>query len=432
MLLIREEPSGGHGASIWSSPCPPPLITGAHLHSNPFVREIRWNMDNCGATNKNQYVCGAASIAGALGVCDAMLIDFMKAGHTKFQPDYTARHTAGRFNSKDTFNPAQWLQHCQHYASACFYDGSMLRTWKEATTELFRSVNRISSYHSFYLVADDSKMELQPLEDGSVDRMADYMEKDKGEFYSHDALVKEIQKLKARSLPPVLQAVREGRFHGIGAGRTSHAGNPQLFPPNVKQLRKVRLFKRLHQTDGTWIEQSSYQKTQEVSAFCAAISKAVPYNQSRIPGQCEKPYWGQRAQNIIDQYAKYVPPQFVEDEFSLSTSGCSGRLTVATMQFIHPRTLFVADSEADALQAEAAAAEGQEADAIESNDTTAATTKYTHSVHGPVILEACGGAGGVRMKKKHDLKKLADQIGLEVKQVKYGIKKLVASGDLID
>ena len=49
-----------------------------------------------------------------------------------------------------------------------------------------------------------------------------------------------------------------------------------------------------------------------------------------------------------------------------------------------------------------------------------------------MILEACGGAGGVRMKKKHDLKKLADQIGLEVKQVKYGIKKLVASGDLID
>ena len=421
LLLMRceAEPSGG-GSSYSAGEL---SVTGTHLHPNPFVREIRWNMDNCGATNKNQYVFGSVSIAASLAVVDAVMIDFMKAGHTKFQPDYTARHTAGRFNSEDTFNCAQWLQHCQHYASACFYDGSMLRTWKEAAPEVFRSVHQINSYHSFYLVADDCEMQLEPLAPSTVDCMADYLEKEKGEFYSHDSLVAEIQKLKARSLPGVIQAVRENRFHGVGAGRMR--GDPQFFPPNVKQLRKVRLFKRLHQTDGIWIEQSSYQKSQDLSVFCVAVSKAIPYKESTIPGQCQKPYWGQRQQNIIDQYAKYVPAQFVEDEFNLSTSGCSSRLTAAAMEFIHPQTLVVAASEAAAM-------EGQQVDADGSDNDAPAATKYTHSVHGPLILEACGGAGSTKLKKKDEIKKLADQLGLEYKQVKYGLTKLVASGDLID
>ena len=40
-----------------------------------------------------------------------------------------------------------------------------------------------------------------------------------------------------------------------------------------------------------------------------------------------KPYWGQRMQNIKDQYAKFVPPKYVEDEFELADAGCSGILS---------------------------------------------------------------------------------------------------------
>ena len=82
-------------------------------------------------------------------------------------------------------------------------------------------------------------------------------------------------------------------------------------------------------------------KTKEPAAFCAAMQKAVPYLQSKIIGQCKKPYWGQRQQNIKEQYSKYVPPKFVEDEFQLSKAGCSNNIPEATAQFLHPHTLAV-------------------------------------------------------------------------------------------
>ena len=169
-----------------------------------------------------------------------------------------------------------------------------------------------------------------------------------------------------------------------------------------------------------------------LDSFCVALSKVIPYSQSQFPGQCEKPYWGQRAQNSIDQYAKYVPPEFVEDGYSLSTTGCSGRSTQEIMQFIHPRTLVVATSAEGAREPPEAAAGGDASgDITEECTPVTPAGKYNHNVHVPLIIDACGGAGSAQMRSKNDIKKLADQMNLEFKQVKYGIAKLVKSGDLL-
>ena len=119
---------------------------------SPLIRSIRQQMDNCVATNKNQMVIGSQALLVACGILDAFRDDFMKAGHTKFDCDATARQTAGGFRTSDIYNPAMWNHNCQRYATACFYDHHLLRTWKEVQPVLFHAVRNITIYHSFLLL----------------------------------------------------------------------------------------------------------------------------------------------------------------------------------------------------------------------------------------------------------------------------------------
>ena len=174
------------------------------LIPHAIIRELLHQMDNCCGTNKNQYVYGGPSLLVALGILDAITVEFMKVGHTKFEPDMTARHTAGSFNRNDVYNPGMWNDICQQYASSCFYDGSMLRTWKESTVELFRPVDHITRYRSFLFLADDGELDMLPMEidEGQGHTLLQtYLQKDKGVFYSHESLMAEVVKLKGRSMP---------------------------------------------------------------------------------------------------------------------------------------------------------------------------------------------------------------------------------------
>ena len=403
---------------------------------HPFIRDIRWQMDNCGGTNKNQYVFGCLALLIMVSILDVGLIDFMKAGHTKFEPDDTARHTAGAYNSSDTFNPAMWLQYCKRYATACFYDGALLRTWKEATTLLFRAVENITTYHSFLFVADDGLLELSELAADTNERMSIYLKKEKGGFFSNEQLEQQVKLLKKRSLQSVITAVRNRSHHGVGAGNALYNNKTaQFFPPRLGTVRTVRLFKRLHQTDSFWIEQASYQKTVDPIIVCEAMKKAVQYDMSQIPGQCPKPYWGARDQNIKDQYAKFVPPQYVPDEFNLAQSGCSGTLSSSAVEFVHPHTLkaMPAETAVPCLLENAALPLTLTEDENETTSqpiTTVQSGKYKHSVHGPVLLEACGGIGSEIITDKKKIHELAESLMLEYKQVKYGLNLLLKTKDI--
>ena len=57
--------------------------------------------------------------------------------------------------------------------------------------------------------------------------------------------------------------------------------------------------------------------------------------------------------------------------------------------------------------------------------------KYIHDVHGAAILDACGGEGAEVMTDKNKKLALAKELGLEYKQITYGLKRLLKNRSLI-
>ena len=296
---------------------------------HPLMRSIIWYMDNCTGTNKNQFVMACLAILCAVGVLDAALPRFMLPYHGKFGPDLLFQKSAGSYNSGETFNHAMLLQHFERYATAQGYDGNhLLRTWKEASASLFRAVEHISSYRQFLILADDGSLDLEPTEPpaGAVGGFPDV-----GDFYEDGHLMDALSKLQQRSIPKVVGSIIRGDYCGIGAGVGGEAGRvynrtgdaPRLLPTQISKVRKVRMFKKLGEDGCYWVEQESYQKTLDPTAFCIGVSKAVPYATSNISGQCASPYWGARAQQILDQMSKFTPPQYVPDHMPINNNGLS-------------------------------------------------------------------------------------------------------------
>lgn len=369
----------------------------------PFLRHVHHIMDNCTGTNKSQFVFGTVSMSLAAAVLDVFAPYFSIPGHTKFECDITAQKTATLYHRSDTFNIGMLHEICQRYAASHVYDGSLLRTWKEAEQDIFAAVKGITSYRLFLLVADDGLMDLKEME-AAHPRMAAYKElegKEEG-FVSDSNLDEEVTALKARSLRRVMEQIRNHEYSGVGAGSGHfNAGEPRLFPKSLQTLRHVRLFKKMRNSDELWLEQVGYHKVQSVNAFCAAMAKAVPYAASNIPGQCAKVYWGARAQQISEQYAKFVPPMYVPDEYELSQTGCSGKVKAAVQQ------LTMANFFRPSLAAQEAPNK----------------RKFGGEDDYEAVMQAC--LNGVALKKQTEIKALADNMGLEYAQVKSAIGRLI-------
>lgn len=201
-----------------TQPCPvfmPSSLSPTQPH--PCVRELNHQMDNCAGTNKSQYTVGAEASLCALAIFDVARINFMVPYNGKFGPDVLAQKAAGSYNRGDTFNLAMLQNHFSPYSTACTYDGALLRTWKEGTTEIFNAVAHITSYRGFILLADDGMVQLEPTE-----ASAEYTNRcpDQGSFYSEQSLMREASLLKERSLHLVVEAVKQGSYCGVGAGAT--------------------------------------------------------------------------------------------------------------------------------------------------------------------------------------------------------------------
>jgi hypothetical protein len=107
---------------------------------HPFVHGVDLQMDNCGGTNKNQYVFGCLALLCAFAQLDVCCMFFMVANHGKFAPDFLFQKTATKYNCSDTFNEAMLLEHVKPYCSPVMYDGErMLRTWKEASVQVLHN-----------------------------------------------------------------------------------------------------------------------------------------------------------------------------------------------------------------------------------------------------------------------------------------------------
>ena len=205
-----------------------------------------------------------------------------------------------------------------------------------------------------------------------------------------------------------------GTYCGVGAGAGggslyNSSGSVNLFPQQVRKLRRVRLFKKTRESDKFWVEQAVYSKTRDPAEFCGALSKAVPYTSSTIAGQCASPYYGARAQHILDQYSKHVPPRFVPDKYAIRVSGLSGRLNEHTQQLLT-----------------GAGAEQQLEEVI------IETRNYDKSVDDVNLLALCAvnAAGVPIMPKAKDHAKVATDLDplLKVSAVKRALGRLCKEG----
>ncbi|KAK1867192.1 hypothetical protein I4F81_009699 [Pyropia yezoensis] len=205
------------------------------------------------------------------------MVVYMVVGHTKFGPDHVARQIAGRYHSRDTFNHGQLVDHISKYATACAYDETMLQTWKMGTQELFAPIVRIMSYRCFVVLADDGNVRLD-----LVAPPADFDPFPDGGSLFHDAdLMRECEKAAQRRLRTV------------------------VFPTLRRWMRCPSL--------------------EAVNAALASVHQYAAHPQMRKEAD------GSKAKDIADQYAKYVPPEFVPDRFSIPEAGCTGTLTQTTL-----------------------------------------------------------------------------------------------------
>ena len=111
---------------------------------------------------------------------------------------------------------AMLLEHFSKYASAQSHDGAdLLRTWKEASSQLFKAVEHITSYRRFLIIGDDGMLELGPVDPplGAVGGFPDA-----GDFFQDSELLEQVSKLTMHSLPKVVESVLSGGTAGSVLG----------------------------------------------------------------------------------------------------------------------------------------------------------------------------------------------------------------------
>jgi hypothetical protein len=273
----------------------PSTATGARLdapaHSatfrlspQAFVREIRYQLDSFPGTNKSQFCFGNLALLTLLGILDVWRLCFMVPEHTKFLPDDIARQIAGVFNANDTFNQGMLLDWEKSCATGVAYDDNLLRTCKSASQLLFNAVPEIMKHSYFWIVGDDSRVELQAGDDGCVDEAE---------------LREAIDSLKERSLMQrVLPAVLDGTYNGVGSGALGRVSAEFLVSRSAagENFRSVRLFMKETEADTRLYEVSGWCKVGPdaigVETVCKALelvrqiseeslTKCTPYGQKQ-------------------------------------------------------------------------------------------------------------------------------------------------------
>ena len=305
----------------------------------PFVRVVVDYADNCTGTNKSKFAKGAYGTFLVTGLLDAYYCSYQVVGHTKFASDVLAQLVANSYNKSDCYNLGQLNKFAGQYSNTQSYDGSTLKGYKPASESLFASVNNITQYRSFVLVADDGLLDdpdFQPVARAGLDLSA--YPKEPGPIYTADALDQAIEKLKERSLVAVINACLEETYSGIGSATGLYG--PPSDEPLFEKRRVVRMFKRPSESCEFWIEQLNYHKQNARSkeTIDASLAKIKAFNElsaEEVEALSLKAYYGQKEKHIIEQYERYVPPEYVPDEYILGSGGMSGELSEAMRSQIY-------------------------------------------------------------------------------------------------
>ena len=304
------------------------------LHVQPFVRVIVDYMDNAGGTNKSQYVLGGFGLRAAAGDFDAIYPTFMLPGHTKFDSDHICQQTGSAYNRSDVFNHGMLNSVFSPYARVHAYDGRLLYSYKEATSELFQPVKNITLYRSFAIVADDGKLQddLEKVPGSAVNSFPE-----PGDVYTNESLSLAITNLAMRSLTTLIPIALSGKhYSGLGQ-ETGLYGVPSVAKPLPP--RKVRLFKRLTESCKFWIEQIKWHKPSASDAKTINLALSMPYSlhdslnitfngssYSSGPYLGKSGYWGTKEEQIGFLYRHYVEPKYTPDDRELACRGASDEI----------------------------------------------------------------------------------------------------------
>ena len=152
--------------------------------------------------------------------------------------------------------------------------------------------------------------------------------------------------------------------------------------------------------------------------FCIGVSKAVPYATSNISGQCASPYWGARAQHILDQMSKFTPPQYVPNHILINNNGLSRSFSSTVASLLCGPPAGLTDTEANASAA-----------AVELRN-------YDRTIDDVELLALCktNDDGLAMVPKSKDVAALSMELdpSLRVAAVKSAIRRLKAEGFLVN
>lgn len=209
------------------------------------------------------------------------------------------------------------------YATTGAYNADLLHTWKAGTRDLFELIAHIMSYRNFLLLADNGQVNLK-----AAEKAPDGLKPlaDPGPVFRHQDLMRECNQQALRGLNlKVIPELRSHSYSGIGQAavrkRTGLKKRAMLLPAQVAQCRKVRLFLRRSTADNWWREQVGGMKSHDIDSVNAALASIHPYTDHP---EMRKVAYGAKAKSIEEQYAKYVPREFVPDCYKLPLAGHTG------------------------------------------------------------------------------------------------------------
>ena len=298
-------------------------------------------------------------MALATDAADTWAIHTMVSGHTKFAPDIGANKLANKYNSSDCWSLGHPLEHASLYASSCTYDESLLVDLHAAPyTVLFGQVPQVTKLREYLLVADDGQLALgtpaaapaEPYPGASAT----------AQYYSNEAVKRECTALKRRSLLRLLDSSASPCSFGIGSGGS-------LLPASVTSVRTVICLVKPKEDDALWLLVPSFSLFKADEAGVTKVNAALACTTKPEV----KPYYGPKVKQIKEMYSKYVPPNYVPDQFELSASGTSGLMRPSVISMMRtPEENAAAEAAVAAKAAEqastaaaaAAAAAGQGAE----------------------------------------------------------------------
>ena len=396
-----------------------------------FIRSLDHQMDRCSGTNISQFTFGGFSMALATDAADTWEIHTMVSGHTKFAPDIGANKLANKYNSSDCWSLGHLLEHASLYGSSYTYDEQLLVDLHTAPhTVLFGQVPQVTKLREYLLVADDGQLALGTPAAAPAEQYPGASAT--AQYYSNEAVERECTALKRRSLLRLLDPSASPRSFGIGSGGS-------LLPASVTSVRTVICLVKPKEDDALWLLVPSFSSFKADEAGVAKVNAALACT-TKPEG---KPYYGAKVKQIKEMYSKYVPPNYVPDQFELAASGTSGLVRASVISMMRtPEENAAAEAAVAAKAAEqaaaaaaAAAAAGQGvagAAAPAPAPAAAAGGKRRWSRHAdddPQLLRLCKAYPTGWPQSSKEWKRVADGMfsGCEPSQCKSAMKRLKAA-----